>query len=1584
VEYYTFRLLSRGEDTSLQLLNGGATLLDSRPLDMVGVERLVQEVERAYEFEEIVKVDLVGLGRRLYDWLDGPLCWLKKVREDSPDGLTLHIDVSERLRHLPWELLYRDAFLCAHATQPFTPVSRAADVKRESRCANRPLRILFMACSPEGVDRVLDFEQEEGRILQATRRWPIELVVEESGSLSELQRRLLSYGRNYFDVVHLTGHAGVYEEGPRFVTEDRFGQPHFARVDDIGAALSRHWPGLVFLSGCSTSRAPNKGVLPSLCEGLVRAGAPAVLGWALPVGDEAASIAAAHLYEFLAEGMRLDESVARARQKLIQDEVPFWHLLRLYSDATPLTPMVTPLKTSGRERITVREAQKEFLDAGCKIEICPREQFVGRRRPLQRCLRVLERWEGDADHAEGVLLYGAGGLGKSSLAARLCDRLEYYLRVVVEGPVDEPEFLFRAGEVFDPPAMEVINSRNLKLEQRLRLLLKGPLATSPVLFVFDDFECNVDIGREETQATRHPHQVEPKALGVLQALLAAIRKTHSESRVIVTSRYSFEVPGPATLHEESLESLRGPDLDKKCRQLARLRQDADTESKTTERVLELGAGNPRLLERLNRVLAYRGADDETITSLEHEAERFRVDHHGVALRQEPACRHLVARAAIYNLPVPLEALEAICGGEGFEAHLQQAVSLGLVERGRNATGGQEHYYVSPIVGSLVEQELDPQSRRSALVQGADYLYWIWYLCEKHRTETRLLEVFRLATKAGEVKLAQDVADVLACDWVQSHRYHEVPRLFYQTPKAEDDYRLLHYLGRAQRMLGDIASAGRQYERALEFCPKSEGQTGFGNTKALQSRSAIMHDMAGLLSQQGDLDQAEEMYLESLEIDERTGDLSGQAATLHTLGSLLARVGDIEAAERRYRESLRIRIRHEGRGCRGQAATMHALAGLLAQQGKVDRARKIYGEVLRLHDFNGDTGGRAATLHQVAGLLAQQGEVDRALALYQESLDIKEGTGDARGRAITLHQMANLKVRRGKTQEAEELFGDVLNLVEKTRYLRGRTLAFLGQAELCVQRGDLQRAEQLYRESSSIQDQIRDAGGRAVTKYGLAGLSALRGETNQALEKYEEALEIYRRTKDVRGQGATMRALAGLRAQRGEIESAEQLSRESLQLSDRTGCTEDRAASLRLEACLLARQGDVDQAAELLQESRGVYERLGYARERAATIHDLAIIFARRGEVGHAEGLYREALKISDQIDHPQGRAAALHQMAGLAAQRGDLEKAEEMYSESLLIMDQVGDAGGRAATLHQMAGLLAQRGDLEKAEEMYSESLRMADRIGDEGGRAATLHQMAYLQDCRGDVNRALELYRESLEIKNRINDVEGQAATLHQIAYLHARRGETERALGLYRKSLKLADQVGDVEGTGATLAQMASLCSRGTDVDEARWLYQESTTCFATARAWPRLATVLGNLGVLGGAGCLSHLAQAVWLSLRTVGLLADSKMAIFMTLVARLGQDHPATPLIVRGVLWMLNKHPGAEEVISWITQYAGSTGMPEPPLADLLSRFQSQGLGDPAKLLPALERELEALVGDAWLFDRSLVGPAGPCTPESPGA
>ena len=223
----------------LRLSTGGGPP-KTRGLDLAAIDHLIDVVEHDYSQHAIAQKvfgspQLRELGAKLAAFLDGDERWLTPAVED-PHGTTLRITAAQRLRHLPWELLATgDCYLSVAGRAPLLPV-RAIGTNTALTTpvtpGNRPLRVLFMASSPEGVEPVLSFEAEEAAILAATVRTGTELVVEESGTLEGLRFRSRDYGEGYFDVLHLSGHATINRDGqPSFLAEDELGGLTAATAD---------------------------------------------------------------------------------------------------------------------------------------------------------------------------------------------------------------------------------------------------------------------------------------------------------------------------------------------------------------------------------------------------------------------------------------------------------------------------------------------------------------------------------------------------------------------------------------------------------------------------------------------------------------------------------------------------------------------------------------------------------------------------------------------------------------------------------------------------------------------------------------------------------------------------------------------------------------------------------------------------------------------------------------------------------------------------------------------------------------------------------------------------------------------------------------------------------------------------------------------------------------------------------------------------------------------------------------------------------------------------------------------------------
>jgi CHAT domain/AAA ATPase domain len=723
--------------SELRLRGGGG--LRARGLDRAAIEDLIEVVERVYGEDSLAQwvfgsADLRDLGEMLFSFLDGDERWFGHTLAD-PRGATLRITAEQRLRHLPWELVARDgSFLTVSEGTPLLPVRSAGSVATLGGVVaphNRPLRVLFMATSPEGVEPVLSYEAEEAAILAATADTGTELVVEESGTLEGLRFTAESYGAGYFDVLHLSGHATVHEGQPKFLVENELGGLALATAGQIAQALVGQWPRLVFVSGCLTGSAPDRGTIPSMSESLVVAGAPVVLGWALPVGDVSATEFASQFYRALAAGQPLDRSVVRARQALYAGRSRSWHLLRVYADKSPLTPMVTARNTPGRERIRVRQAADEFLDPQTQISrVASRAAFVGRRRVIQRCLRTLKQPLGSQAAAEALVLQGMGGLGKSTLASRLLERMPTHQRVVWFGRVDLTKFRELTGKVEFEGLEEQIEATKLlendqaDLAVRLRYMFSGPLGQVPCLFVFDDFE------QGNLEERGGGYVLSSEMAQILPALLRAIRESNSASRVIITSRYQFPAPAGTAIRVEALETLSDVEQAKKVANLPNLRPESITiPAAVRGRAIEAASGNPRLLDWIDKVVADPALDvDGLIAALENEADRFRRENvfaEKLLGTQPMELRKMLAKVNVVELPVPAATVYAIHDHPDAASHVKRAAQLGLLEEGTDPETGEPRYFVSNVLRPLIRPLITDEEYTQACAAAARSLYAIW-------------------------------------------------------------------------------------------------------------------------------------------------------------------------------------------------------------------------------------------------------------------------------------------------------------------------------------------------------------------------------------------------------------------------------------------------------------------------------------------------------------------------------------------------------------------------------------------------------------------------------------------------------------------------------------------------------------------------------------------------------------------------------------------------------------------------------------------------------------------------------------------
>ncbi|MBD1834212.1 tetratricopeptide repeat protein [Cyanobacteria bacterium FACHB-472] len=1016
-----------------------------RSLPLSEIADLIQLAETDYYVR--LAVDYAVTGRKLYNWLDGSDRFLQRLLDrHRGEGIVLAIAATEKLAYLPWEVLHDgNSFLVERlpAVVPVRWVSSDAVKKLsvEAEPENRALQVLFMATSPLGVKPVLDFEAEEGRILEATARHQIDLKVEESGCLSELGYLVDTYGKGYFDVLHLTGHANLTDGQPRFITETETGEAYLASATDIAKELQFRLPKLIFLSGCRTGQAGKSGAVPSIAKELLKSGAKAVLGWGQKVLDTESTAAAAALYQQLSAGKQLTEAVACTYQALIRNQARDWHLLRLYAAGTLPGELVTPLMTPGRKLAPLPTVTTQFLDPAGKVKVATRESFVGRRQ-LQNCLRALTQ----SPEELGVLIHGMGGLGKSTLAARLCDRLPNFARVVWVGRIDEPGLVSRLAEKLDDKELrQALQDPDEELKFRLRQVFRQD--PPPFLLVLDDFEVNLE-------PRDSGYVLQPEAATVLQALVWAIRETYAPHRLILTCRYNFDSTQLQYFYKQPLEALRGADLQKKCSRLTAFSSKSQVEEALQSQARRLADGNPRLLEWLNKILQNSTVDRVAILNrLEADPVELREQVLAAALleQMDQPMREMLSRGLVFELPVPREAIAAVCEPiPNLEQHINRAVGLGLLE-------------VSPDELLRVPRILPlklPEDAEALHKQAAEVLYCLWREEEETSTEEQLREIHRLALSGKEAQIASKMAAFLTGHWINQSRFREAQDLCKSTLKLNEDYRVLHRLARSEQELGEINLAREHYQQALDSCPEDDEP----------EKACIIHNIGIIYANTGEIKQAIAYYQQSLEITQRIGDVQKKAATLHQLAAIYANTGDIELAIVYYQQSLKI-TQHIG-DVQKKAATLHSLATIYANTGEVELARAYYQQSLEIFERIGNLQGKAATLHSLAGIYADTGEIEQAIAYYQQSLEINERIGDVQGKAATFHCLANIYANTGEINQAIAYYQQSLDIFECIGNLQGKaaTLAMLGQ--LLALQGDFNTSLNYLQQSLEILQRLQ--------------------------------------------------------------------------------------------------------------------------------------------------------------------------------------------------------------------------------------------------------------------------------------------------------------------------------------------------------------------------------------------------------------------------------------------------------------------------------------------------------------------------------
>ncbi|MFC9261326.1 CHAT domain-containing protein [Streptomyces hydrogenans] len=980
------------------------------------------------------------------------------------------------LLRAPFELLAdpEGGFLAEEAEQ-FAVVRRLGRPGPAKPLDDRRLGVAFMASAPRGQSE-LDFEAEELAVLGAVGETNLDLVVEDSGDPEQLGLRLSELGG--MPVVHLSCHGlNNWRKSPEaaatpvLLLEDDLGDGRPTSAKELVGLLTPP-PRLAFVSACLTATGadvaghppagperrdapaagPGAAVAHSLATELVAAGIPAVIGWDGSVGDRAATLFAEHLYVQLSRRVEVAWAVAAARRRLLEcpDEHvrADWHLARLWLGPAGGGPLVAG--TVKRQMVPAHHATTRFLDRKHQLPVAAAGMFVGRRPELQQALRALR-----GRHKGGVLLHGQGRLGKSSLAARIADRLPDWAVAVVFGDYTQAAVLDAVEEAVAriPDARNLIKDRRADVREHPDLfralmadLLAGPCAQAegghrPLLLIVDDLE-QVLIDNPDG-----PHRVHAGAAGMLADVLTAFDPAATDSRLLLTSRYTFGLDGL----ENRLEPVQLRPLHGAARHKLRRRQQElattknrvlDTElahrTELARRAMDVSRGNPGLQDLIGLRLVFGEQVDlaraeAAITAMEAYLSQGDPAHdpdlaaflENLALdtllqQAGPAHCDLLRACTLFTRPVPQPVVDTLAESVGGSA--SRLRGLGLLD----AYPDDYHRPVAAVaVNALVTGHLNPLSpdERTALAALAVeplHTRWGGPTPRSPRDGDLDLQLTRLALDADHPLITADCAapavhalrkgPASAAAELGDHAIALLDRHHHPVPLT-----LLRAVADAAVTSGDGDRADALLHRAVQQVRANQQHTDPAD------HAAVLYDHANRLITRGETGQAETLLRQAQRLFNDLGDTRSVAVTWGGIADLLERRGEVEEA---------LRIRRE------------------VQLPAFEQA--------------GDTREAAVTWGQIARALARRGEVEEAVELNLKRLEVNEQLGDIDGIAAASWDLAQIDLSRQDLQAAEPRLVRSFQLFVKLQRAEGIAVVgiFLGQVLLA--RGVHAQARQVLR------------------------------------------------------------------------------------------------------------------------------------------------------------------------------------------------------------------------------------------------------------------------------------------------------------------------------------------------------------------------------------------------------------------------------------------------------------------------------------------------------------------------------------------
>ena len=540
-----------------------------------------------------------------------------------------------------------------------------------------------------------------------------------------------------------------------------------------------------------------------------------------------------------------------------------------------------------------------------------------------------------------------------------------------------------------------------------------------------------------------------------------------------------------------------------------------------------------------------------------------------------------------------------------------------------------------------------------------------------------------------------------------------------------------------------------------------------------------------------------------------------------------------------------------------AMSLNNLASNLSAVGQYQEALEVAQETVRLRRALAEvwpetyTPGLATSLGNLAMFLSAVGQEREALVAAEETVRLRWALVEVWPEvytfdlAISLDSLAKILSRLGRRNEglvvAREAVRLFRNLVEVSpvAYTPNLALSLSNLSNFLPEVGLVPEALVVAREAVGLYRELAEASpavhmpNLAMSLRYLGNILKEAERRDEAVAVVREAVGLYRDLVEASPAAHTpdlaisLNNLAALLSEEGRVREALRVVREAVGLYrdlaevTPTAYTPDLAMSLGNLATILSGLGRSGEALEAAREATGLYRELvedspaAYIPDLAMSLGNLATILSGLGRSGEAleasqeaVGLYRELARVSSEIYTP-ALAGALNDLAAFLSGLGRSGEALEVSQEAVGLYRELAEA----------------------TPEVYTPKLAMSL-----GNLAAFLSGLGRLGEALEVSQEAVGLYRD-LALASPAAYAPGLAWSLGKLAAFLSEVGRSAEALevaqeavGLYR-DLALASPAAYAPDLARSLSNLAYILSKEGQYEEALSVFTEGFDRFSPA---------------------------------------------------------------------------------------------------------------------------------------------------------